>query len=125
MENMTSHSKSFKLFVVFGSIVLIGMAIFHGSGLKFVKDTILDSNSKGFIKEIFPVLFMHTSIHLLSLAIFGIATLSMNSGHKTILKIVASFIVISSLAAFYLAAIAPGILLLVSASCFLIASFKK
>lgn len=125
MENRTSHSKSFKLFVSLGCILLVVMALFHGSGLKFVNDTLLESNSKGFIKDIFPVLFVHTSVHLFSLAIFGIATLSMSDGHKTILKIIASFIIISSLAAFYLTAIAPGILLLLSASCFLIANFKK
>ena len=125
MKRVTSHSKSFKLYVVSGCVLLVVMAIFHGSGLKFVNDTLLESNAKGFIKDIFPVLFIHSSVHLFSLAIFGIATLSVNHGHKTILRIIASFIIISSLAAFYLTAIAPGILLLLSASCFLIANFKK
>ncbi len=125
MENTKSHSKSFKFFVVLGSTLLSIMGIFHGSGLKFVSDTMAKSNSEDFIKAIFPILFIHTSIHLLGLAALGISTLWIKDGYKIVLIIISLLILISSFAAFYLTAIAPGVFLLIATCCLITATYSK
>ncbi|NAS14037.1 hypothetical protein [Poritiphilus flavus] len=106
-------------------MLLTLMAVFHGSGLKFVTASVVESNSEDFIKDIFPVLFLHTSMHLLGLAVFGLSTLWMREGHNTVLVIISSLIAVSAFAAFYLGALIPGILLLTAGFCFLIARYRS
>ncbi len=124
-SNLTSNSRSFNFFVILGCLLLTLMAAFHGSGIQFVNTEVTKSNIADFIKEIFPVLFVHPSIHLLGLAAFGVLTLRMKDSRKGVLVMIASLVVISSLAAFYLSAIIPGILLLTAATCFLMAKYKS
>ncbi|MEM7380221.1 MAG: hypothetical protein AAF361_03370 [Bacteroidota bacterium] len=118
-------SRSSKFFVISGCLLLALMAVFHGSGIQFVNAEVTKSNTADFIKEIFPVLFIHPSIHLFGLAAFGALTLRMKDDRKKVLVMISSLIVISSLAAFYLSAILPGLLLLSAAFCFLIASRSR
>ena len=125
MEIPIIHTKTYKVLVFSGSALLILMAVFHASGINYVTEIVMESNADDLIKEIFPVLFLHTSLHLFGLAMFGLATLYLKTGYKNVLMVIASLIVVSAFAAFYLNAVAPGILLLVAASCFILAVCKK
>ena len=56
---------------IIGSVLLLFMAVFHGSGAQDITETVNGSNAPEFIKSIFPVLFLNTSIHLGTLAAFA------------------------------------------------------
>ncbi|MEM9001511.1 MAG: hypothetical protein AAGB24_14710 [Bacteroidota bacterium] len=114
------HFKQSRVFCAVGIALLFFMALFHGSGLFFVNDVIMKSNTEGFLKAIFPVLFIHPSIHLIGLSIFGILAIHLREKAQTILIAIAILVVADALAAFYLGAFAPGILLTIAAICFLI-----
>jgi len=124
---MTVHknkSKLFKISVLTGSILLVIMAIFHASGFHFVTQTINESNAKEFLKEIFPVLFILPSVHLLCLASLGFLSLFIQGGIKKILILISVFTMINTGLAFYLNAVLPGFLLAISALCFVISRYK-
>jgi len=123
MAKTRKKSKTFRILCLAGSILLFTMAIFHGSGFSYVQDTINESNSEGFLKEIVPILFAHPSIHLIGLAAFGILTLFLDNEMKKILIVLSSLVFIDALLAFYLGGTIPGILLSLAALCFIIAGF--
>lgn len=125
MEKSVSKPKYYRILIIAGSILLTLMAIFHGSGIKIITNLMRESNSEEFIKEIFPILFLHPSIQLLGLVAFGLSTLYIPGKHKSTLIIISSLVIINSFAAFYLGALLPGILLLISSTCFFIAIFIK
>ncbi len=125
MDANTSKSKANKISGVIGSSLLLVMALFHGSGFSFVRETILESNSKDFLKEIVPVLFAHPSIHLIGLAAFGILSITIEKkASKKVLLLLSLLILADALLAFYLGGILPGILLSVATLCFVLASRK-
>ncbi|MGD1946342.1 MAG: hypothetical protein ACFB0A_08800 [Croceivirga sp.] len=105
---------------IIGVILLIIMSIFHGSGTRYVTEIIEQSNTEDFAKNIFPVLFVHPSIHLLGLAVLGVLTLFMKHETRKIKFFIAILVGIDAILAFYLKALVPGIALLLSASLFLI-----
>ena len=125
MTESKGGSKKSKATIVIGSVLLIIMGLFHGSGINYVTDIVQQSNSESFIKEIFPVLFAHPSVHLLGLAVLGIVTLYMSQDAKKVLLVISSLIVIDALIAFYMSAIVPGVLLLASAFCFFLVGIQK
>ena len=118
-------SKITKISTIIGCILLIVMAIFHGSGIYYVTDLIQQSNSESFVKEIFPILFAHPSIQLLGLAGLGILTLFMRHETGKILFFIAIMVLIDSFLAFYLGATIPGILLIFSSFSFGLGGVKK
>jgi len=117
-------SKAFKVLCLVGSLLLLVMAMFHGSGLFYVKESIDQSNAEGFLKEIVPVLFAHPSLHLIGLSAFGFLALSLNYEIKKVLTLISALVTVDALLAFYLGGILPGILLLIAALCFILARFN-
>jgi len=122
---MKSITRNSKILILLGSFFLLVMAFFHGSGFTFITQTINDSNTDGFLKEIIPVLFVHPSIHLVGLAAFGVLSLSLTQDAKKVLGLLSSLIIIDALLAFYLGGVLPGSLLLVATTCFVLAMVKR
>lgn len=112
--------KTAKIAHIIGILLLTALGIFHGSGIIYVTEIIAQSNTEDFIKEIFPVLFAHPSFHLLGLAALGVLTLSMKHEARKIKLFISAFVMVDSLFAFYLGALIPGIVLLLTASLFLV-----
>lgn len=119
------NSKIFKVLCILGSLLLLIMALFHGSGYSFIKETMDKSNVELFLKEITPTLFIHPSIHLIGLAALGFLAMYIKKGKQKVLLLLSLFIVIDALLAFNLGGVVPGILLLASFLCFIIASLKR
>ncbi|MDT0606013.1 hypothetical protein [Croceitalea rosinachiae] len=119
-----TKSKITKISTIIGCILLIVMALFHTSEIYYVTDLIQQSNSEPFIKEIFPVLFVHPSLQLFGLAGLGILTLFMKHEIEKILFFITILVFIDSILAFFLGAIIPGILLVLSSSAFCLSGIK-
>ncbi len=117
-------TKTSKILILIGSILLIIMAIFHGSGYFFVSDSIKESNADGFLKEIVPVLFAHPSIHLFGLSALGILTLYLKYEAKKILLLLTVLVIIDAILAFSIGGLIPGLLLTIPVVCFSIAGFN-
>lgn len=122
---MEGKSKTYTVLCIVGSVLLVVMAIFHGSGYSFIKETIDASNSEEFLKEIIPTLFVHPSIHLIGLAAFGILAIYVSEGYRKVLLLLSLLIGIDAFLAFNLGGVLPGVLLLISALCFVTARSKK
>lgn len=116
---MKKRGKRSRVLIIIGSILLLAMAIFHGSGIAYVTELMNQSDAKTFLKEIFPVLFASASIKLIAFSILGFITLKNIEGMKKILLVIFAFVTVDSLTAFYLEAWVPGVLLLIAAWCFL------
>jgi len=101
-----------------GSTLLLVMAVFHGSGYAIVTDAITESDASSFMKSIVPVLFVHVSIHLVGLSVLGFSTLFLKHGARHVRGMLAGLVLADAALGFYLSAWMPGILLLVTASCF-------
>ena len=121
----TRKSRRSRAFTIIGSTLLIFMAFFHGSGFYYVTDQIQQSNATSILKEIFPILFIHPSIHLLGLAALGILTLFMRQESNNILFFISALIFIDSLISFYLEAFIPGVLLLIAIFFFILSLIPK
>ncbi|MEP0264639.1 hypothetical protein [Dokdonia sp.] len=105
-------------------MLLVIMAIFHGSGFFYVSDLINESNAEGFLKEIVPVLFAHPSIHLIGLAALGITTLYLKYEAKKIIFLLTILVTIDTILAFSIGGLIPGCILTIPVVCFLIAGFN-
>ncbi|MEW5251682.1 hypothetical protein [Microbulbifer discodermiae] len=103
---------------IVGSLLLLCMGLFHGSGFNWISGEITQSNIAPVLKGIFPVLFIHVSIQLIGLAILGASLVFFQNG----IRVIASFITIMVAAnvglAFWLGAFIPGIALSCAAICF-------
>ncbi|WP_422081171.1 hypothetical protein [Ulvibacterium sp.] len=118
-------SKITKISTGIGCALLMLMALFHGSGIDYVGDLMQRSNAEPFLKEIFPVLFVHPSLQLFGLTGLGIITLFMKREIEKILFFIAFMVCIDSLLAFFLGAVVPGILLLFASFIFGLAGIKN
>ncbi len=118
-----TKSKVPKVLCLIGSIFLLVMAIFHGSGFNYVRSTINESNAEEFLKEIVPVLFAHPSIHLIGLAAFGMLCLFLKQEAAKILMLLSFIVLTDAFLAFYLGGILPGVLLMIPTFSFAIGSF--
>jgi hypothetical protein len=58
---------------VVGSILLLVTGVLHGAGYSQVSNAISKSNASAFLKHVVPGLWAHFSIHLVILAVFGLA----------------------------------------------------
>ncbi len=115
-------TKTSKYLTIFGSILLLVMACFHGSGLFYVQGLMEESNAPDFLKNIMPVLFAHPSIHLFGLSIFGFLSLSLGEAANRVLMVLAILVLLDGLLAFYLGGVIPGLLLLAATLSFGVAS---
>lgn len=125
MEIVKPKSKSYKWLIVTGSLLLTLMAIFHASGTPYVSEMMNQSNADGLLKEIFPVLFLNPTLHLITLAAFAVASIYLTKGYKIILTIVSAAAIVNAIMAFYLGANIPGILLILASSCFAVAVLRS
>jgi len=124
MAGQKTKSKTSKILIIIGSILLTVMGIFHGSCIFYVSELMNDSNAEEFLKEIMPVLFAHPSIHLIGLAALGILTLYLKYEAKKILFLLTILIIIDTILAFTVGGLIPGFILSVPAVCFSIAAFS-
>lgn len=119
--NAQKKSLTYKVLCITGSVFLAAMGIFHGSGLVYVTEIMNASNAEDFLKSVIPVLFIHPSLHLLVMAVFGILALFFNETQK-MLWLLSALIFVDAGLSFYLSAWLPGILVLAAGTCFLRAS---
>lgn len=117
-------SKTSKTLCIIGSILLLVMAGFHGSGFFYIRDRILASDADAFLKDIVPVLFAHPSIHLIGLSAFGFLAIFMAQPVRLMLFLLALVILADAILAFALGGYLPGGLLVAAALCFVIAGFN-
>ncbi|MFS4447661.1 hypothetical protein [Maribacter sp. 2307UL18-2] len=120
--------KTFKtttLFTTIGSILLLVMAAFHGSGFFYVREAITSSNAEDFLKDIVPALFAHPSIHLMGLSALGLLTLWLRHEAYKVAWLLAALIALDAVLAFYLGGCIPGLLLLLAAACFVLSGGKS
>lgn len=117
-------SKTAKILCAIGSVLLLVMAVFHGSGYAFVSNAIAASNAPGFLKHIVPALFAHASIHLIGLAAFGILALFLVQGARSVIALITVIVVADAVLAFYLGGVFAGAALLTAALCFVLAAVQ-
>ncbi|MEM9494972.1 MAG: hypothetical protein AAGA09_03120 [Pseudomonadota bacterium] len=65
-----------RLFSVAGAILLVGMVAYHGSGIVSISADMTQSDAPNYLKNIFPVLFLNTSLYLATLAAFALLAAS-------------------------------------------------
>ena len=123
MTEFIKKSKTSKVLILVGSILLVVMAIFHGSGIFYVSDLINKSNTDEFLKEIVPVLFAHPSIHLIGLSALGFVSLYLKQDAKKVLYLLTVLVLIDTILAFLIGGLIPGIILTVPVLCFSIAAY--
>lgn len=117
--------KTQNIFIIIGCALLLFMGVFHGIGIHYVTEIVNQSNTKTFIKKIFPVLFGHASLHLFGMATLGLVTLGNAGQLKRLRYVLVGLISIDALLAFYLGAALPGFVALVAALCFLVPTWIK
>ncbi|MDB4292801.1 hypothetical protein N9954_05285 [Maribacter sp.] len=115
--------KTHKGFCITGSVLLLIMALFHGSGFSYVGEKIKQSNAEEFLKDIVPVLFAHPSIHLIALASFGILALFIGHESWKMLFLLSIIIVVDAFLAILLGGLIPGLLLFAAAICFILPAY--
>lgn len=120
-----NSEKISKLLKVAGIVLIFFMAAFHISGIVFVTESMNDSNAKGFLKQIFPPLFIHPSLQLIGLGVLGVLTFFYSRGARLILIWIAIMVFVDALIAFYLGAIFPGLLLCLSAILIWLAGIRE
>lgn len=125
MSDKKGLPRSSKVLCSIGSMLLIVMAGFHGSGYSYVNTAIKESNSEIFLKEIVPVLFAHPSIHLVGLAALGILVLFLAQDGGKVLLFLALLVLTDGILAFYLGGTIPGIILVLAAVLFAVSSKRK
>jgi hypothetical protein len=123
MKTTNGKPKAYIILSLIGSMILLVMAVFHGSGSSYINESIMKSNADGFLKEIVPVLFAHPSIHLVGLSAFGILALFLEKDAKKVLALLSLIVVVDALLAFYLGGTLPGMLLVAAALCFILANY--
>ena len=61
-----------KILSIIGAVLLLAMAAYHGSGIVPITADLVQSNAPDYLKRIFPVLFLNTSLYLATLAVFAV-----------------------------------------------------
>lgn len=116
-------SRTAKILCVIGSILLLVMAIFHGSGHSMVSESIEASDAPEFLKHIVPALFFHASMHLVGLAAFGI--LALFNGSRGLSALLAIVVLADAGLAFYLGGVFAAAMLIVAALFFAVAAAQR
>ncbi|MEO1715177.1 MAG: hypothetical protein AAFU60_17755 [Bacteroidota bacterium] len=113
----------FRILGLSGTILLLIMAVFHGSGLPYVNEIMMESNAASFLKDIFPILFVQPSLHLLTLAAFaGLGVFFIPDGRR-VLKLTALAILVDAILALVLQAWIPAGMLVLAAGLLMVATF--
>jgi len=99
-----------KWMCILGGVLLLAMAVFHASGLVDLTTELSRSNAPDFLKDIFPVLFVNTSIHLGTLALFAFLA-SVSSARRGICACIAIAVLSSAGLGLYLGEMVPAIVL--------------
>lgn len=107
-----------RIFFIIGSVLLLVMAAFHGSGFFYVREAMSQSNAEAFLKDIVPALFAHPSIHLIGLSALGFLTPYFHHQAYRAAWLLAVLILLDGALAFYLGGIIPGLLLCTAAAFF-------
>lgn len=103
-------------------ILLLAVGILHLSGINYINDMVQQSNVSDLVKQIFPILFLAPSIQLIVLAIFGLIALSKPS--RIVYALIAVFVLIDAVFAFWLNALIPGLILLLPGVIFVFLAWK-
>jgi hypothetical protein len=105
-----------KLVSATGGVLLLFMAAYHGSGVVGITADITQSNAPDYLKTIFPVLFMNTSLYLATLSVFAFYSIFAGSAARGLTAIIAvSSIANAGLGAFLGEWMAAGVLATISA----------
>ena len=122
---MIVSRKGSKVLCMIGSGLLLAKAIFHGSGINYINNMVNASDLPGFIKGVFPVLFILPTIQLVGFAVFGLIASYMKTQANKILIPLSVLILIDAILAFYLKAIIPGVILLVPFLFFMLVAYSN
>lgn len=114
-----------KVFTLIGSLLLFLMAGFHASGYSYVVGLFNESNAESFLKDIFPTLFAHPSIHLAGVAGLGVLSLFMKDGARLLLIGLGIFVAVDAFLGFLVGGLIPGIALSLVVIAFFLAAFSK
>ena len=117
-------SKIDKTLCYIGSALLLVMGIFHGSGTLWISGKVAESNAEEFLKDVFPILFAHVSMHLIGLAILGVLLTFFGKSAWSILVLLSLLVLADAGLAFSLGALPPGMLLLAASTCFAISAVR-
>lgn len=113
----------FRILGLSGTTLILIMAAFHGSGLRYVNGIMSESNAAAFIKDIFPILFLQPSLHLLTLAAFAVLGLFFMPDGRRVLQLTALAILVDAVLALVLQAWIPAGMLVLAASLLFAATF--
>lgn len=78
-----------RLLSILGAAMLLGMAAYHGVGVGKFSEALAQSDASGFIKAIFPVLFLNTSLYLGTLAAFALYAAASPAAARSVNAIIA------------------------------------
>ena len=112
----------FRTLGLIGTLIILIMAAFHGSGLRFVNEVMTKSNAADFLQEIFPVLFIQPSLHLLTLAAFSVLGLFFLPDGRRVLQLTAVALLMDAVLALILQAWLPAGMLILAAGLLIAAS---
>lgn len=115
-------TRSQKVLCAVGSVLLLLMAAFHGSGYGFVSDAIAESNASAFLKDVVPAVFMHVSIHLVGLSAFGFLAVFLKHNARGMVALLAIVVMADAALAFHMGGPVPAALLTSAALCFAVAA---
>jgi hypothetical protein len=108
-----------------GSLLLLAMAAFHGSGHAFVSAAIADSNAPAFLKEVVPAVFLHVSIHLAGLSAFGFLAMFLRHDAHAVVALLAIVVLADALLALHMGGVVPAAVLACAAACFIVATAPR
>ncbi len=117
-------AKQINRLCLIGVVLLVGMAGLHSSGTFYLSGLLAESDARGFLKEIFPIVFAHVSLHLLVLAAFGLLAAFSPAARRPVAAIVAGAIALDAAIALALGAWPPAVLLVAAAASFALAAYR-
>jgi len=107
-----------------GIALLIGIAILHGSGYRFVAEEIGQSDLPDFLKRVLPPLYLYPSALMGILAVLLAIYLRSPKGLPVVLGVIAVIVAANAVLGFLLGGLVPGGVLLIAAGLFGFASRK-
>jgi hypothetical protein len=101
-----------------GAVMLIGMAMLHGSGYGYVASVLAESDLPTFLKRILPPLYLYPSALMAVLAAVVLVTLWQQEGKPFMFRVVSAIVAANAALGFVLGGIIPGGVLLLVAGLF-------
>lgn len=118
-------TRTHTIFCAIGSLLLLVMAAFHGSGYSFVSRAIADSNAAAFLKDVVPAVFLHVSIHLAGLSAFGFLAMFLRHNARALVALLAIVVLVDALLALHMGGAVPAAVLACAALCFVVAAVLR